>query len=166
MRYLSILLIFLSLLMVGCVGNNPLLPWLDADGYYTGYVNIDYPGQGFDHSFSATLRIWDHSYQARLTDKYGGSWVADYVDYDCLNDRLEIFFRVMETRHSWKCGYEVYDWEMRMSGRLYSGKDFTGDLQSDIDPEDYYSDNCYLEYNPPPKRIGTFNFHLDYGPSY
>jgi hypothetical protein len=158
MRKIIILTVLAALFTVGCNSHNPIFPTYSPDGYYEGRIFVDYPGMGFDHSFDAELRIYNDGYSARLRDNYGASWEADHVEYSTWSDRLEIYFRVREYRWSPECGNERYDWEMRMYGRLTDYNRFTGDLESDLDPEDYHSDYCHMNYNPPPRHIGTFDF--------
>jgi len=166
MKKLVLITLILGLLAVGCDRNSPLFPLVnDADGYYEGWVNIYRPGMGFDRSFHASLRIWDDGYRARLIDDRGQQYVADYVDYNSWSDELEIYFRVLEERWSYDCGHETYDWEMRLIGKIRRGS-FVGEIEADIDPEDYYSEYCHMDYNPPPERLGTFDLQMQNDPWY
>ncbi len=158
LRTLIPLTLALSLLLVGCNSNNPIFPVVeDADGDYYGWVYIDNPGMGFNQSFHARLSIYDNSYRATLRDDRGRVFTADHVEYSYWSDSLDVYFRVHETRWSPDCGNEYFDWEMRLNGRIYSNGDFRGELEGDIDPEDYHSDWCHLDYNPPPRHVGTFD---------
>ncbi len=166
MRRLLLILPILGLMLTGCMGGAILFEMSNVDGYYTGWIRIDNPGYGFDRSFRAELRLWDNGNRARLWDEWGRSWTADYVDYDFLSDRVDVYLRVRESDWDPYCGYEVYDWEIRMSGRIRSGDRFEGDIHADLDPDDYWSDHCYLDFDPPPKYVGTFDLDHDYGPGF
>lgn len=162
MRKLLLPLLILALLAIGCDRDNPIFPGYDTDGLYTGWVYIDNPGMGFNRSFYAELRIYDNGYDARLWDDYGRVFDSDHVDYNYWTDELDVYFRVIETRWSPDCGHEVYDWEMKMNGNITSSDRYRGELEGDIDPEDYHSDHCHLDYNPPPRHVGTFDLSRTY----
>lgn len=163
MRSLTYLLLPLfALLLVGCRSGEILITWKETDAYYEGWVDIDRPGLVFDHSFRARLRIYDGNNRARLWDNRGRVFESEWVDYSSWDDRVTIFFMVRESGWDPDCGYETYDWELRMRGRIYSDDHFCGELVIDIDPENYYSDYCYMDYNPPPKHLGSFDLYRDY----
>jgi len=162
MRYVLFSLLALSMLLSGCSRDDPIFSWWDADGYYTGWVYIDDPVMAFDRSFHAELRVYDNCHDARLRDDRGRYYNAYRVDYDYWNDRLKVYFHVTEYRWSPQCGHETYNWEVRMSGKVYSGDRYSGEIEADIDPEDYHSDWCWMDYNPPPRHIGTFNLNRDH----
>jgi len=76
---------------------------------------------------------------------------------------LKVYFRIRETRWSPRCGNEVYNWGIRMSGRIYDNERYTGEVQVDIDPDDYYSDWRHLDYDSAPQHLGSFHFVREYG---
>ena len=159
-HYLQILIVSLiGLNLIGCSGVGIFQFDGGVDGYYEGWVNIDRPAAGFDRSFSASLRIYDNSFSARMRDSFGRSFEAYRVEAGTWDRNLTIFFRVVETRWSPKCGYEKYDWSIRMDGRVLSDGRLNGDLMADIDPPDYRSEFCHMDFNPPPIYLGTFDFH-------
>jgi len=164
MRSFVVLIVALALLAVGCEPVDPFFSWPDADGYYEGHVYIDRPGMGFDHSFCASLRIYNDCYCAVLIDDCGKSYDADSVDYDSWSDNLEIRFHVWEKRWSYECGDELYKWEIRMKGRLDYNDGFRGEMISDLDPGTYQSDHCRLDHDPPPRSVGTFVFDYESNP--
>jgi hypothetical protein len=163
LRKLIPLLALIAIVVVGCNGGDPIFVSQDADGHYAGWVHVDNPGMGFNDSFYATLSISDSTHRATFRDDRGRTFYADHVDYSYWTDNLEIFFRVPETRWNPECGNEYYNWEMRLNGRLYTDGDYRGEIESDIDPEDYHSDHCYLDYNPPPRHLGSFVLEREFG---
>ena len=157
MKKFTLVLLMSVFLLTGCTGSGIFAPLVNnADGIYDGWVNIYDPGKGFDQSFRGSLMVWSNSYKAVLTDDRGRRYEADHVEYDSWSDELEIFFRVREERWNSPCGHEVLNWEIRMIGNIDFGS-FRGDIQSDIDPNDYYSDHCVMDYNPSPEYIGRFD---------
>lgn len=50
-----------------------------------------------------------------------------------------------------------------MSGRIYDNERYTGEVQVDIDPDDYYSDWRHLDYDSAPQHLGSFHFVREYG---
>lgn len=164
MRAIWFLLALSTLLLVGC-GDSDLF-WDDADGYYEGWVQINRPGLGFDDSFYATLRVWGYSDRARLWDDCGRRFDADYVDYNPWNNKLKVYFRVRETTWHPECGHEIYDWELRLAGRLKYENWLYGDIEVDIDPDDYSSEHCYMDFDPPPVFVGSFDLQREYEPDH
>lgn len=160
MRYLILFLTAISLVCVGCDRDSAIFFGPDADGYYEGWFYMDSPELGFDHSFHGTLRVYDNSNMAILRDNRGREYHSRRVDYEYWPEELRIWFRIRETRWSPHCGHEVYYWEMLLSGRIDYNERYRGDIRADIDPDDYYSDHCYMDWNPPPRYVGTFNLEL------
>ena len=160
----SLLILLLLPVSLGCLGSpyyNPMYfdDYLSGiDGTFEGRVWIDKPGIGFDRSFNAVLEIGGDGEYACLWDDRGNLYNVDHINYYPYSRRLEIFFRVLDYEWSDDCGWEVYDWEMRMNGFIYYSTDqYKGELEVDIDPEDYDSEFCYLGYDPPPTHLGSFD---------
>jgi hypothetical protein len=161
MRYVLVCILMVGLLATGCSRDDPIFAWFDADGYYFGRVCIDQPGKGWEHSFDARLRLYDNGRGAVLKDNCGKFYEAYRVDYDFWSDRLNMYFTVRETRWSARCGNEVIDWEICMSGRIYEDR-YTGEVKVDIDPDDYYSDWCHLDCDPAPQHLGSFHLTREF----
>lgn len=156
-----ILIVALTPMIMGCHGSS-MYSSLDPDGIYEGWVTIDKPGLAFENSFYAQLKVWNDGSRAQLWDSKGRCYYADHAEYNVWTDDLEVYLRVTTTNWDSKCGYEIYHWEVRLRGDTDFRTRYTGEIEVDIDPEDYESENCYLAENPPPRLVGTFNLKYDY----
>jgi hypothetical protein len=150
-----------------CSGGGIFNPGHNVDGVYRGDIGLNRQFAGFDNHVYTDIRIYDNGHRARLWDERGEYLEAYDVDFGSYNNRARIYFRVVEEKWTLFCGREIYRWDFILDGN-FEGSRFRGDVRLDIDPYQYSSTFCSMDYDPAPEYLGYFNFSLndDYYPAW
>ncbi|MFH1676312.1 MAG: hypothetical protein ABIC40_04730 [bacterium] len=156
-RFLPV--IFLAFASLGCQVVAAMVDG-DIDGYYNGWLDFHRPVCGFSSSAHATLKVCKFGSYALLKVEGADIYRSYDLDFDSWSQRMRAYFRIREVRWDPVCGYEEYRWTVILNGDVYYGE-FEGNIIVDIDPCDYKSDYCYMDYDPSPKIVGDFDLDYD-----